>query len=102
MVHPKKLKAPFAARDANVYIVLAHKDNEHTYRMHAHVLKHASPWFQAQLQEDVHEVDPDKAEYIANNTGIMARFELVHDTALGYSKLKRMVTYYSWQRISGR
>ncbi|QSZ35177.1 hypothetical protein DSL72_008044 [Monilinia vaccinii-corymbosi] len=87
ILRPGSMFRPFADENADVYIVLVHKDHKHTYRLQSHVLMHASSWFQAPI---VVEADPELADRISFRTGIRFRFELIHDRRFGHHVLKRM------------
>ncbi|KAI9646287.1 hypothetical protein NHQ30_005728 [Ciborinia camelliae] len=90
MVRPASLFRPFADEGADVYIVLAPGDYRHTYRVHSHVLMHASPWFRSLLKATLHEPSPERADRVTRATGIKYRFELIRDPNLNHSVLKRL------------
>ncbi|TGO89300.1 hypothetical protein BPOR_0115g00050 [Botrytis porri] len=95
----RKLFKPFADHDADVYIVLIEKNPKYSFRMHSYILKRASSWFGAELQENlVNEVDEMIAAKITEDTGIKYRFELTFDDHRGYHTLKRVgLTMYKQQ-----
>jgi hypothetical protein len=90
MKRPKHLVSPF--NFGNVYVELADDGGKHTYRLDSVNLSIASPWFRRTLAIAPVELDHKLSKYIATESRLEARYDLVHNDQSDIPVLKRKVS----------
>ncbi|KAM3077330.1 hypothetical protein ACMFMG_006679 [Clarireedia jacksonii] len=93
MTRSRCLVAPFDSGD--VYIALADRDSKHTYRLSSTILSVASPWFRNTLDVAPAEVDHNLYSAVVRDSGVRARYGLIHSDLSDIPILKRnSITMY--------